>query len=177
MEPTDETNLPALIERRIYRLRGQNVLLDSDLAALYEVPTSALNQAIKRNADRFPEDFVFFLTPEESQSLISQSVTSNSGRGGRRKPIRAFTEQGVAMLSSVLRSERAVQVNIAVMRAFVSLRRLLLSNHELAARLLEMENKYDAQFRAVFQAIRALIDTPPVSERRIGFHEMEAKEK
>jgi hypothetical protein len=157
------------VKRRIYTMRGQSVMLDSDLAELYGVETSALNRAVKRNPERFPVDFVFHLTTEESQSLIFQFGISNTGRGGRRKPTSAYTEQGVAMLSSVLRSERAVQVNIAIMRAFVSLRGLLLSNSELAWKLLEMEKKYDGQFAIVFDAIRLLIEAPPAPERRMGF--------
>jgi hypothetical protein len=136
VNPTGETATALIaveqVERCIYTVRGQSVMLDSDLAELYEVETSALNRAVKRNPERFPVDFVFHLTAKESQSLIFQFGISNTGRGGRRKPTSAYTEQGVAMLSSVLRSERAVQVNIAIMRAFVSLRGLLLSNSELA---------------------------------------------
>jgi hypothetical protein len=136
VNPTGETATALIaveqVERCIYTVRGQSVMLDSDLAELYEVETSALNRAVKRNPERFPVDFVFHLTAEEYQSLIFQFGISNTGRGGRRKPTSAYTEQGVAMLSSVLRSERAVQVNIAIMRAFVSLRGLLLSNSELA---------------------------------------------
>ena len=157
------------VERRIYSVRGQNVMLDSDLADLYGVETSALNRAVKRNPERFPADFVFQLAVEETQSLIFQFGISNMGRGGRRKPTSAYTEQGVAMLSSVLRSERAVQVNIAIMRAFVSLCGLLLSHGELAWKLLEMEKKYDGQFAIVFDAIRLLIEAPAAPERRMGF--------
>ena len=157
------------VERRIYTVRGQSVMLDSDLAELYEVETRILNRAVKRNLTRFPADFMFQITAGETQSLISQIGISNAGRGGRRKPTYAFTEQGVAMLSSVLRSERAVQVNIAIMRAFVSLRGLLLSHGELAWKLLEMEQKYDGQFAIVFDAIRLLIEAPPAPERRMGF--------
>jgi ORF6N domain len=113
------------IEHAILRPRGQKVMLDSELAALYEVPVKALNQAVKRNLDRFPEDFMFQLSQEEAASLRSQSVTAKAGRGGRRNEPYAFTEQGVAMLSSVLRSQRAVQVNIEIMRAFVRLRQML----------------------------------------------------
>lgn len=115
--------LPEQIQTRIHVVRGQNVMLDSHLAELYGVPTSALNQAVKRNSARFPEDFMFALTDDEAKSLMSQTVISNAGRGGRRYLPYVFTEQGVAMLSSVLRSERAVAVNIAIMRAFVQMRR------------------------------------------------------
>ena len=157
------------VGRRIYTVRGQNVMLDSDLAELYGVETRTLNQAVKRNTRRFPEDFMFQLTAEEAAALISQSVISNDGRGGRRKPTYAFTEQGVAMLSGVLRSERAVQVNIAIMRAFVSLRGVLTHDGDLARRILTLEQKYDEQFAVIFKAIRLLIEAPPAPERRMGF--------
>ena len=123
------------IERSILLIRGQKVMLDIHLAQLYQVPVSALNQAVSRNLDRFPDDFMFRLRKDEWDSLKSQFVTSNEGRGGRRWPPRAFTEQGVAMLSSVLRGERAVAVNIEIMRTFVRLRRMLASNEELAKKL------------------------------------------
>ncbi len=160
---------PEQVGRRIYTVRGQNVLLDSDLAELYGVDTRTLNQAVKRNGTRFPNDFMFQLTDEEATVLISQTVISNAGRGGRRKPTYAFTEQGVAMLSSVLRSERAVQVNIAIMRAFVGLRGALTQDGDLARRILTLEQKYDEQFAVVFEAIRLLIEAPPAPERRMGF--------
>jgi hypothetical protein len=160
---------PERIERRILLVRGQKVMLDADLAELYEVETKELNQAVKRNLERFPEDFMFRLTDDEAAALRSQSVTSNEGRGGRRYHPYAFTEQGVAMLSSVLRSPRAVQVNIAIMRAFVKLREILASHRDLARRLEEMESKYDVQFRAVFDAIRELMKPPEKPRRRIGF--------
>lgn len=159
-----------LIERRIYVVQGQKVMLDSELAELYQVPTKAFNQAVSRNRTRFPEDFMFQLTKEEDESLRSQIVTSKSGRGGRRYRPYVFTEQGVAMLSSVLNSERAVQVNIAIMRAFVRLREMMESNKELAAKLDTLEKKYDTQFGVVFQAIRKLMQPSPVKRpRRIGF--------
>jgi hypothetical protein len=143
-------------------------MLDEDLANLYGVETRALVQAVKRNLDRFPADFMFQLSPDEAESLRSQIVTSK-GRGGRRYPPYAFTEQGVAMLSSVLRSKRAVQVNIEIMRAFVRLRQILASHAVLARKLNELEKKYDSQFRAVFDAIRQLM-SPPVEKRPpIGF--------
>ena len=156
------------IRHAIHLIRGQHVLLDAELAALYSVETRALVQAVRRNADRFPADFMFQLTKEEFTALRSQSVISN-GRGGRRYPPYAFTEQGVAMLSSVLRSPRAAQVNIEIMRAFVHLRRLLASNVDLARRLEELELKYDAQFRVVFDAIRQLMAPPDPPRRRLGF--------
>jgi len=143
-------------------------MLDSDLAALYGVETKALVQAVKRNLERFPEDFMFQLSRDEFSILRSQSVTS-SNWGGRRYPPYAFTEQGVAMLSSVLRSQRAIQVNIEIMRAFIRLRQMLASNAELARKLDELEKKYDAQFKEVFEAIRQLMTPPEPKRRPIGF--------
>jgi hypothetical protein len=159
-----------MIERRIYLVRDHKVMLDSELAELYQVSTKVFNQAVSRNRNRFPEDFMFQLTMEEDQSLRSQIVTSKVGRGGRRYRPYVFTEQGVAMLSSVLSSERAVHVNIAIMRAFVRLREMMESNKELAAKLDALEKKYDAQFSVVFQAIRKLMEPASrPSTRRIGF--------
>ena len=160
---------PERIERRILLIRGQKVMLDEDLAELYEIETKTLNRAVGRNAGRFPEDFMFQLTAEESQSLRYQFGTSNEGRGGRRYRPYAFTQEGVAMLSSVLRGPRAVQVNIAIMRAFVKLREILATNRDLARRLDELESKYDEQFRAVFDAIRELMRPPEKPRRPIGF--------
>ncbi|OGQ26322.1 MAG: DNA-binding protein [Deltaproteobacteria bacterium RBG_16_71_12] len=158
------------IERAILLLRGHRVLLDAELAALYGVETRELIQAVKRNIDRFPADFMFQLSAEELAALRSQSVMSKpAGRGGRRTLPYAFTEQGVAMLSSVLRSDRAVQVNIEIMRAFVRLRQLLRQNAELARRLVALEKKYDARFRAVFDAIRELMEPATKAKRLIGF--------
>lgn len=128
------------IERAILALRGHKVMLDADLASLYEVPVKVLNQAVKRDAIRFPDDFMFQLTEAEVHTLRSQVVTADGGRGGRRTAPYAFTEQGVAMLSSVLRSRRAVMVNIEIMRAFVQLRQMLASNVEMARRLNALEN-------------------------------------
>jgi hypothetical protein len=157
------------IERRVLRLRGQNVMLDENLASLYGVSVKALNQAVKRNRDRFPSDFMFRLTPQETRSLRSQIVTSKIARGGRRYTPYAFTEQGVAMLSSVLHSPLAIRVNIEIMRAFVALRRVLESHRDFTDKLDELQEKYDEQFTVVFQAIRKLM-TPPRSNRpRIGF--------
>ena len=158
------------IEKRIYFIRGEKVMLDSDLAALYGVPTGRLNEAVKRNRDRFPDDFMFQLTGDEFDSLISQ-IAISKGRGGSRHRPYAFTEQGVAMLSSVLRSRRAVQVNVEIMRTFVRLRQLLSSNAALARKLLDLEKKYDSQFKIVFDAIRQLM-IPPESKRKkpIGYH-------
>lgn len=157
------------IERSILLIRGQKVMLDSDLAELYGVATRVLVQAVQRNRERFPEDFMFQLTKEEFDNLRSQSVISSPGWGGRRYPPYAFTEQGVAMLSSVLRSKRAVLVNIEIMRAFVRLRQMLASHAELARRLDALEKKYDAQFRVVFDAIRKLMALPEPKRRPIGF--------
>jgi hypothetical protein len=160
------------IEGSILLIRGHKVLLDSDLAALYEVETRVLVQAVKRNSDRFPADFMFQLTKQEFESLRSQSVISNpqSGRGGRRSPPYAFTEQGVAMLSSVLRSPRAIQVNIEIMRAFVRLRRMIASHDDLERKLTALEKKYDSQFKVVFDAIRQLMAPPKGKTAPIGFH-------
>jgi hypothetical protein len=143
-------------------------MLAADLAALYRVKTGALIRAVKRNAYRFPEDFMFQLTPEEFRSLRCQIGTSSSW-GGRRHPPYAFTEQGVAMLSSVLRSKRAAQVNVEIMRTFVRLRRILAENTGLARRLDDLERKYDVQFKVVFDAIRKLMQPPPPPGRKIGF--------
>lgn len=172
------------IERRILVIRDQKVMLDTDLAALYGVLTKVLVQAVKRNLDRFPDDFMFQLDAAEWETLRSQSVTSNTARGGRRYAPYAFTEQGVAMLSSVLGSAQAIAVNIEIMRAFVRLREVIVSNKELALRLDELENraelaslKHDTfehntrvQLKQVFDAIRELMaPAEPVKKRPIGF--------
>ena len=157
------------ISQRIHTIRGHRVMLDADLAELYGVTTKVFNQAIQRNMDRFPEDFMFRLTEEEFSDLRSQFVTSKKGRGGRRYLPYVFTEQGVAMLSGVLNNPRAVQVNIAIMRAFVRLRRMLVSHEELARKVDTLEKQYDTQFRVVFDAIRALMEPPKTPRRRIGF--------
>ena len=158
------------IARAIHRLRGHNVMLDSELADLYDVQVKVLNQAVKRNRKRFPPDFMFRLTVHEAESLRSQIVTSKPRRGGRRTAPYAFTEQGVAMLSSVLRGSRAVRVNIAIMRAFIRLRVMLASNADLARKLDALEKKYDARFEVVFQAIRDLMTPVAAPRKRIGFH-------
>ncbi len=197
------TLIPAArIERRILLLRGEKVMLDSDLAELYGVEARVLNQAVKRNIERFPEDFMFRLSPEEtklvvefqvlasslnsSQSVMSSakglkikaSLASNSSqivtsskkhRGLAYRPY-AFTEQGVAMLSGVLNSPRAIQVNLAIMRTFVQLRQMLSSNADLSRKLAALEGKYDKQFRMVFDAIRALMRENKTPRREIGFH-------
>src|SRR5437667_9773537 len=183
--PSD--TLTVQVERCIYLIRGEKLMLDYDLAVLYGVPTKSLNLAVKRNTERFPNDFMFRLTQAEAEGLRFQIGTSNeneakqtsglrfqtetskSRRGGRRYLPYAFTEQGVAMLSSVLRSARAVQVNIEIMRAFVRLRQLLQSNTELAAKLDALEQKYDSQFSIVFEAIRELMTPLDVPTNPIGF--------
>ncbi len=156
------------IEKRIYFIRQQKVMLSTDLAALYEVEPRVLVQAVKRNIERFPADFMFQLSEKEFTDLKSQIVISSWG-GLRRGTPYAFTEQGVAMLSSVLRSKRAIQVNIEIMRAFVKLKQMLASNAELARKLATLEKKYDAQFKVVFDAIRSLMTPPEKPKSRIGF--------
>jgi hypothetical protein len=153
------------IEKAIYLIRGEKLMLDRDLAALYEVETRVLNQAVKRNRDRFPSDFMFELIREEIKG-ISQIVTSSNLKFSKR--VTAFTELGVAMLSSVLRSKRAISVNIEIMRTFVRLRRMLASNAEFSRRLDDLEGKYDRQFKVVFDAIRQLMSSPP-GRKQIGF--------
>lgn len=195
-----ETNLipVARIERRILFLRGQKVMLDFDLAELYGVETRTLNQAVQRNLERFPEDFMFQLSAEEadqilrSQSVISnaentgvssktptalrsQSVISKQGKGGRRYRPYAFTEQGIGMLSGVLNSPRAIQVHVAIIRTFVQLRLLLATHADLARKLESLERKYDKQFRGVFDAIRALMADKKKPKREIGFHAVTPK--
>ena len=158
------------ISPRIHIIRGHRVVLDADLADLYGVPTKRLNEAVRRNASRFPDDFMFQLSRDEIDFLRSQNATLKPGRGKHRKYLPfAFTEQGVSMLSCVLNSERAIQVNIAIMRVFVLLRRMLLSNEELARKVDALERKYDARFKVVFDAIRALMEPPKKPSRRIGF--------
>ncbi|MBI5573026.1 MAG: ORF6N domain-containing protein [Elusimicrobia bacterium] len=155
------------IENKIYFIRGQKVMMDHDLAALYGVETKVLIQAVKRNLERFPEDFMFLLTEKEFKILRSQFVTSSWG--GRRYIPYVFTEQGVAMLSSVLRSKRAIQVNIQIMRTFTKLKSLLATHKDLQRKIEEMEKKYDQQFRVVFDAIRSLITPPEPKRKKIGF--------
>lgn len=162
-----------IIEQRIFMVRGYKVMLSMELARLYGVEVRVLIQAVKRNINRFPEDFMFQLNAKECEILKSQIVISSWG-GARRANPYAFTEQGVAMLSSVLNSERAIQVNIAIMRAFVKLRHILSENKELAHKLKELEakiEKHDEEIQAIFAAIRQLMDPPPEKpKRRIGFH-------
>ncbi len=159
-----------IIEQKIYLIRGQKVMLDSDLATLYGVPTSRLNEQVKRNKKRFPNDFMFQLSKEEFNSLMSQFATSKKGHGGRRKLPYAFTEQGVAMLSSVLNSDRAIQVNIQIMRTFIKLREILATHKDLQRKIEAMEKRYDDKFKIIFQAIRKMMmpENPP--KRKIGFH-------
>lgn len=191
MSAKPAAHLPvASVTSHIRVIRAQKVLLDTDLAALYGVTTSGLVQAVKRNVDRFPADFMFQLDAGEWETLRSQSVISNGGRGGRRYAPYAFTEQGVAMLSSVLGSPQAIAVNIEIMRAFVRLREVIISNKELALRLGELENKTElmslktdtfehntrVQLKQIFDAIRELMAPPPATEKRsIGFVTPEEK--
>jgi hypothetical protein len=158
------------VERAILVIRSERVMLSTDLAALYEVEPRTLVQAVKRNIDRFPPDFMFQLSQTEVDHLKSQNVISSSTWGGaRRATPYAFTEQGVAMLSSVLRSKRAVQVNVEIMRTFVRLRQMLATHEELARKIEELEKRYDSQFRVVFDALRALMEPPAKERRRVGF--------
>ena len=162
------------IEKSILLVRGHKVMFDYDLADLYDVPTKTLKQAVRRNIDRFPADFMFELTHKEFAYLRSQIVTSSSPQwGGRRYTPMAFTEQ--AMLSSVLRSKRAVQVNIEIMRAFVRLRQMFSAHKDLERKLIALEKKYDEQFKVVFEAMRALMSPPEKAKRKIGFEVKEPK--
>ena len=158
-----------LVESKIFVFRGKNVMIDRDLAILYGVETRVLNQAVRRNTRRFPEDFMFQLTDQESQNLRSQIVTSSLEYGGRRYSPYVFTEQGVAMLSSVLKSDRAIQVNIQIMRTFTIMREMLTENEELRRKIELLEKQYDEKFVMVFDAIRRLIDEPSKDEKEIGF--------
>ncbi|MBI5597589.1 MAG: ORF6N domain-containing protein [Elusimicrobia bacterium] len=161
---------PISIETRIYLIGGQKVMLDRDLAELYGIETRVLNQAVRRNLERFPSDFMVNLSEKETVILISQSVISSSESwGGRRKPLRAFTEHGILMLSSVLNHPRAVQVNIEIMRAFVRMRRFLSSSEGLAKRLEALEASCEGRFKAVFDALRQLMRQPKAPRKRIGF--------
>lgn len=167
-ETTEHPASADQIAQAVLRLRGCNVLLDADLAAMYGVATKQLIRAVKRNRERFPDDFLLRLTTDEFDNLKCQTGTS-SRWGGRRHAPYAFTEQGVAMLSSVLRSRRAVLVNVEIMRTFVHLRRILASNAELSRRLDALERRYDTQFKSVFDAIRQLMAPPQGPQTRIGF--------
>jgi hypothetical protein len=162
-----------VIEQKIYLIRGQRVMIDRDLAKLYCIPTKRLKEQVKRNTKRFPNDFMFQLTKEEFGYWRSQFATSNSDKLGLRHSPYVFTEQGVAMLSSVLNSERAIEVNIAIMRAFVKLRQILSTNKALASKLKELEQrleKHDTEIHAIFDAIRQLMTPPDKPKRKIGFH-------
>ncbi len=163
------------ISQKIYFLRGHRVMLSTDLARLYGVEARALIQAVQRNIDRFPADFLFQLTADEHKNLKSQFVISSWG-GARRAPY-AFTEQGVAMLSSVLRSPRAVQVNIAIMRTFVRLREMLATNQKLRRKIEDMEKRYDAKLQIVFATIESMLEDEDLPKRGIGFHAPTAKSK
>ena len=165
-----------MIENKIYIIRGQKVMLDAELAKLYRVTVKRLNEQVKRNPKRFPPDFMFQMTKQEFESLRSHFATLKLGRGRHRKYLPyVFTEQGVAMLSSVLNSERAIEVNVQIMRVFVKLREMITSNKELARKLEVLEKKYDAQFKVVFDAIRHLMEPPQKTRKRIGF--LREKEK
>lgn len=166
-----ETTIPLeVIEQKIYFIRGHKVMLDGDLAKLYGVPTKRLNEQVRRNIKRFPPDFMFQLTADEAKFLRSHFATLKKGRGQHLKYLPyAFTEQGVAMLSSALNSERAIEVNILIMRTFVKLREMIASHKDLARKLDELEKKYDTQFKVVFEAIRQLMEPPEKANRKIGF--------
>lgn len=159
---------------KIHFIRGKRVMFDSDLAELYGVLTKNLNKAVQRNSDRFPEDFMFQLTPAEAKSLRFQFGTSKKGRGGRRYLPYAFTQEGVAMLSGVLNSSRAIQANILIMRAFIKLREMVATNELIRQKIEELERKYekhDKQFKVVFEAIRELLELPKTPKKKpIGFH-------
>ncbi len=166
-----QSHIPAeIIESKIYLIRGKKVIFDKDLALLYGVTTKVLNQSVQRNIERFPEDFMFILSLNEAKSLRSQIVTSN-GRGGRRGQPYVFTEQGIAMLSSVLKSPRAIAVNIQIIRTFSKLREMLQENDDLRRRLELMEKQYDERFRVVFDAIRRLLDNDTRPKPTIGFQD------
>jgi hypothetical protein len=166
------------IVSKIVFIRDEKVMLDRDLAELYGVETGALNRAVKRNTERFPEDFMFQVTGEEAEVLRCQTGISKPGRGGRRYLPYVFTEQGVAMLSSVLNSKRAIDVNIAIMRAFVQLRKMIASNNKLARKLAELEQhleSHDEQIQSIFEAIRQLMTPPETKKKKIGFMVKEKK--
>jgi hypothetical protein len=163
------------IEQSIYLLRGEKVILDRDLASLYGVSTKVLKQAVRRNAARFPKDFMFVLSAAEFQDWRSQFVTSKADLKGLRYAPMAFTEHGILMLSTVLNSERAIRVNIEIMRAFVRLRRMIASDAEFSRRLNDLERKYDSQFKVVFEAIRQLIEPRARNRKEIGFRPKEKR--
>jgi len=156
------------VTERIFFIRGQKVMLDFDLATLYLVETRALKQQVKRNIDRFPADFMFVLSSEEIEMMVSQNVIPSKSYLGGALPM-AFTEQGVAMLSSVLKSQRAIKINITIIRAFVQLRTFIESNKELAKKIEELEYKYDKQFNVIFEAIRQLINKKDNPRKEVGY--------
>ena len=159
---------PEIIESKILLIRGYKVMLDRDLAILYDVETKTLNQAVKRNRNRFPVEFMFQLSRQEFTDLKSHFVTSSWG--GTRKPPSVFTEHGILMLSSVLNSKRAIQVNIQIMKTFVELREMMTTHRDLKQKIETMERKYDHQFKVIFEAIKKLLDSPGKPKIRIGFH-------
>jgi hypothetical protein len=165
----DDYLLAEHIESRIYFVHGKKVMLDRDLAMLYGVTTGELNQAVKRNIERFPDDFRFELSHNEALNLISQIVTSSSHHGGNRKTVVVFTELGVAMLSSVLRSKQAIAINIQIMRTFTKLREILASREDLRLKLEDLERRYDSNFRIVFDALRKMIANEEEPRIEIGF--------
>ncbi len=168
--PSENSIVPiGLITQKIYFVRSARVMLDADLARLYGVATKNLNKAVKRNMRRFPQDFMFQLSPDEMRNLRFQIGTSRRGQGGRRYAPYAFTEQGIAMLSS-RGARRAVQVNVAIMRTFVRLREMLATHEELRRKIDAMEKPYDARFQAVFATIRQMLETPVPAKKSIGFH-------
>ena len=164
---------PEVIGQRIYLIRGHKVMIDRDLASLYKVPTGRLNEQVKRNRKRFPEDFMFQLTKKEYENWISQIAISNSEKMGLRRRPYAFTEHGVAMLASVLNSDKAIKISIHIIKAFVKLRNVISAHKELAHKLEQLERKtvkHDTEIQAIFEAIRQLMKPPEQSKRRIGFH-------
>jgi hypothetical protein len=176
--PKSQSALAVSVESRIFVAREQKVILDSDLAALYGVPVKRLNEQVKRNRERFPEDFVFQLSAQESEMLRSQFATSKSAHGGRRYAPYAFTEHGAIMAATVLNSERAVEMSVFVVRAFVRLREMLSANHELATKIDELESRldtHDASIQELLEAIRELMLPEPATGRRIGFQLPPAK--
>ena len=165
-----------VIEKKILLINGRKVMLDSDLAALYGVTAKRLNEQVRRNVKRFPSDFMYQLSREEFESLRSHFATLNKGRGKHRKYMPyVFTEQGIAMLSSVLNSDKAIEVNIQIMRTFVKLREMIVSHKDLTRKLNELEKKYDGQFQIVFEAIRQLIEVEESPKRKIGFLQRSSK--
>jgi len=169
MKKTKTSLIPQeTIEGKILLIRGENVMLDCDLAALYGVETRVLKQAVKRNTKRFPEDFMFILKNSEVDNLVSQNVIPSKSRLGGALPM-VFTEQGVAMLSGILNSEKAIEVNIAIMRTFVQIRKLMNNNKILAKKITDMEKNYDEKFNVVFEAIKRLIELPEKPKKRIGY--------